>query len=287
MRPVVEMSTRSGVEADINYVRNPPPVGAPKLEFVTEAEERNTMVTLPGRPMWICNARPLTTDLDREGFTLVKHVSGVSDFHKIQADPNVDQYYIEETAHLLRELTGATQVFMQGGGKKRYGEGATDRLAGLTNAKPARYPHADHTDASATELAQLMDTFIEELDLSRCSRYAMYNVWRAFSPPPHDFPLAMCDAQTIVPADEVTVVAITDELGAGSSTHDTTGYSHNTEHCWYYYPDMEVSEVIVFKSHDTDPTRPHRVPHTAFTDPTFSGGDTRASVEMRALAVFD
>src|SRR5215212_8315798 len=168
---VRESDMRSGVEAEINYVRNPPAPGDDPLRYVTEAEEHNTMVTRPGRPMWIANGRGLTTDLDREGFVFAQHVSAVADFHQIQEDPAVDQQYMGETAAFLEALTGASRVIMQGGGKKRYGEPATDRLAALSNAKPARYPHADNTDASATEMARLMDAFIDDLDLSHYSRY--------------------------------------------------------------------------------------------------------------------
>jgi hypothetical protein len=51
---------------------------------------------------------------------------------------------------------------------------------------------------------------------------------------------------------------------------------------------MTIDEVIVFKSHDSDPTRARRVAHTAFTDPMCPPGvPTRASVEMRALALFE
>jgi hypothetical protein len=50
---------------------------------------------------------------------------------------------------------------------------------------------------------------------------------------------------------------------------------------------MTPGEVLIFKTHDTDPARAHRVPNTAFTDPTWPPGTpTRASVEMRALALF-
>jgi len=285
---VSQQTARAGVEAAINYVRNPPPPGATSLEYVTEAEERNTMVTLPGMPMWIVDARGMATDLDREGFTLVRHASAVTDFHRIQEDAAVDQQYMDETAAMLEELTGAARVFMLGGGKKRYGESATDRLAPLKNAKPARYPHADNTDASADELARMMDMFVPEVDLQGRARYAMYNVWRAISPPPQDFPLAVCDAQSVVPSDEVTVTAITEERNSGDIVHDTTGFVHNPAHRWYYFPDMTIDEVIVFKSGDSDSTRAVRVAHTAFIDPTCPPGvPTRASVEMRALALFD
>jgi hypothetical protein len=287
VRIVAAAETSTAVEAEINYVRNPPPPGGAVLEYVTEAEERNTMVTLPGQPMRITNGRGLATDLDREGFVLVRHVSEVADFHRIQEDPAVDAQYIDETAAMLTEVTGAARVLMLGGGKKRYGEAAVDRLAPLSNAKPARYPHADNTDASAAELANLFDAFVDDLDLAAHPRWAMYNVWRAITPPPQDFPLAVCDARTVSPDDEVVVTAITKER-SGDIVHDTMSYVHNPEHRWYWFPDMTIDEVIVFKSGDSDATRAVRVAHTAFTDPRCPPGvPTRASVEMRALAVFD
>jgi hypothetical protein len=283
---VSEATDRLGVRADVNYVCNPPEAGGQVLEFVTEAEQHSTMQTLPGRRMWITNARPLSTDLDREGFVLVAHGSSVSDFDLIQEDPEVDQLYIDEMTQLLAEVTGASRVFMLGGGKKRYGESARDKLADLFNAKPARYPHADNTDASATGLVEIIAAVVDDIDLKDYSRHAMYNMWRAVTPPPQDFPLAVCDARSVVPGDEVTVTAITRER-AGEIRHDTTGYLYNGAHRWHYYADMTPTEVLIFKAHDTDESRSRRVPHTAFTDPSCPAGvPTRASVEMRALALF-
>jgi hypothetical protein len=275
------------VEAEINNIRNPPPAGGTVLEYVTEAEENNTMVTLPGRPMVITSARGMDTDLEREGFRLVHFPSAVADFHQLQVDPAVDAQYVQETAAMLTELLGAARVIMLGGGKKRYGESAVDQLAPLKNAKPARYPHADNTEASALELANLFDMFLDDFDLGAYRRWAMYTVWRAITPPPQDFPLAVCDARSVRADDEVTVTAITEEL-QGDIVHDTMSYVHNPDHRWYYFPDMNIDEVIVFKSGDSDPSGAVRVAHTAFTDPTCPPGvPTRASVEMRALAVFD
>jgi hypothetical protein len=276
----------SVVEAEVNYVRNPPSEGGEVLQFVTEFEDRSTMQTLPGRSVRISSARQLDTDLDREGFVLVRHASGVTDFDLIQEDPEVDQCYIDEMAALLGEVTGATRTFMLGGGKKRFGESATDKLSLLFNAKPARYPHADNTDASAQGQMEMITAFVEDLDPTCYSRWALYNMWRAVTPPPQDFPLAVCDARTVNRADEVTVTAVTKER-IGDIVHDTTGYLFNSGHAWYYYPDMTQDEVIVFKAHDSDLQRSRRVPHTAFTDPTCPPGvQTRASVEMRGLALF-
>jgi len=134
---------------------------------------------------------------------------------------------------------------------------------------------------------ELIAAFVDDLDLGGHSRWAMYNLWRATTPPPQDFPLAVCDARSLTRDDEVTVKAITEER-SGEIRHDTTGYLYNPAHRWYYFRDMNPDEVLVFKAHDTDPRRAGRVPHTAFTDPTCPAGvPTRASVEMRGLALFD
>jgi hypothetical protein len=276
-----------GVDAEINYIRNPSPPQGDVLRFVTEAEEQTTMETLPGRTVRITNARWLESDLDREGFALVPHRSSIVDFDLIQDDPEVDQCYVDEMTDLLTRVTGASKTFMLGRGKRRYGEGAKDKLSPLSNAKPARYPHADNTDGSATGLVEMVGSFVDDIDLRGYSRYALYNMWRAVSAPPQDFPLAVCDARSVAPLDEVTVTAITVEKDTGEITHDTTGYLYNPAHRWYYYQDMTPEEVLVFKAHDTDPRRSIRVPHSAFTDPTCPAGvPTRASVEMRGLALF-
>lgn len=286
MSMTVKTDDRSSVIADINYIRNTPAAPGEVLEFVTAAEELSTMQTLPGEPVRIVDARGLVTDLDREGFLLVPHVSAVVDFADIEEVPEVDLLYVAEMTELLAQVTGADKAFLLGNGKKRYGEDATDKLAPLANAKPARYPHADNTDESSMNLINMIGEFVEEIDLTKYSRYAMYNMWRAVSPAPQDIPLAVCDARSVSLDDEITVKAISTER-SGVVVHDTTGYRHNPDHHWHYFSDMTRDEVIIFKAHDTDPTRSVRVPHTAFSDPSCPAGvPTRASVEARALALF-
>ena len=97
----------------------------------------------------------------------------------------------------------------------------------------------------------------------------------------------MCDARTIRPDHEVPVVAVTAYRGGGELAFETTGYLHDPDHRWCWFPDMTPDEVLVFKTHDSDPHRAHRVAHSAFTDPSCPPGTpTRASVEIRALALF-
>ena len=93
---VVPVITKeSGVHAEVNYVRNARDGSEHVLEFVTEDEGRSTMQTRPGREVWIENARPLATDIDREGFVLLSHTSSITDFDQIQEEPTVDQQFVE------------------------------------------------------------------------------------------------------------------------------------------------------------------------------------------------
>ena len=281
--------TRRRVRAEVNYVRNPPPDGAAPLTFVTEDERRSTMQAVPGHDVWIHDVRGVDTSLDREGFVLVDHPSAVPDFDDIEEDPGVDQRYMDEMTDLLAAVTGAATVVMLGGGKKRYGESATDKLSGLKNARPARYPHADVTDDSGLDLAVGYARGMLGVDLADVERWALFNMWRSTTPPPQDHPLAVCDARTIGRDDGVPVMAVTEIRGGGGELEfATTGYTHNPGHRWCWFRDMTPDEVLVFATHDSDPARPHRVAHTAFTDPSCPPGTpTRASVEIRGLALFD
>ena len=286
---VTEPDARRRVRAEVNYVRNPPPDGAPPLTFVTEDERRSTMQTLPGREVWVHDVRGVDTSLDREGFVLVRHTSAVPDFDEIEEDPAVDQRYVDEMTALLADVTGADRVVMLGAGKKRYGESATDRLSGLKNARPARYPHADVTDDSGLDLAVGYARGLLGVDLADVDRWALFNMWRSTTAPPQDHPLAVCDARTIEPDDGVPVMAVTEIRGGGGELEfATTGYMHSPQHRWCWFRDMTPDEVLVFVAHDSDPARPHRVAHTAVTDPSCPPGTpTRASVEIRGLALFD
>ncbi len=278
----------AAVTAAINYVRNPPPAGGDKLLFVTEKEEASTMQCLPGRQMRIRNGRNLSTSLDREGFRLLCHPSAISQFDGIEFDAGANAIYMQEMEAIVREATGAAQTIQLGGVKQRFSETATAALAPLLNARPARYPHADNTDTSSREQIEFFVEHVAGLKLQDFARCALFNLWRCVSPPPQDCPLAVCDARSVAAEDELAVTAVTEVHGIGEVRHDTTSFTYNPNHKWYYFPDMQADEVILFKTHDTDSRRARRVAHTAFDDPGCPPGThPRASVEARILALFD
>jgi hypothetical protein len=271
------------VRGEINYQRTRTAPDGARLEFWSEDATRTTMQNTPGTLVDVQDARPIreTLDLDTNGFVLADHRSALASFDLIRQNAVADRHYGHEMTELLTAVTGADLAVVVFDSKKRFGEAEVENLAANPNAEPARYPHADNTDASVHELLALVT---DAIDVRSYERWAAYNLWRAVTDPPQDIPLAVCDARTITPADEATVTTVTKEW-FGDSRHDTTGYCAGDTHRWYYFRDMTPQEVLVFKAHDSDARYASRVPHTAFDDPSCpTGVTTRASVETRAFA---
>jgi hypothetical protein len=64
--------------------------------------------------------------------------------------------------------------------------------------------------------------------------------------------------------------------------------AYNPEHRWYYFPNMQRHEAVVFKTFDSiKDGRARWTAHTAFDDPTSPpDAPPRESIEMRTLAFF-
>ena len=111
----------------------------------------------------------------------------------------------------------------------------------------------------------------------------MVQVWRPLAGPVRDMPLAICDARSIAPDDLVeTDPVYEDRVG------EVFQLRHNPGHRWFYFPEMEPGEALVFKCYDSlDDGRARFTAHTAFVDPaTPADAPPRRSIEARALAFF-
>lgn len=236
------------------------------------------VMTINPQPMAITNARALalSPSLDVEGFALVDHVSQIGDFIDLAGNGTAHAVEIEA---LMLSLTGADAVAVTGNGVLRFSE-KSDQCGAHNNSHPARFAHIDISDATALDFAHRSNKADRPW-----RRFAQYNIWRSFSGPPQDVPLAVCDARSVSPTDLINADAVFDENGVAVWSFEALIVAHNPAHRWHYYPAMSRDEVLVFKAHDSAPDAPHSIPHVAFNDPTCPA-DThpRASIEMRAIA---
>lgn len=235
------------------------------------------VIDLDPREVEIRDARAETPSLDREGFTLVRHESRVTDFRDAEA---VRAIHMAEIEALVKELSGADVVRVTSPGVLRFGEKSADS-GRLNNSRPARFVHVDIDDTTAAAFAERA----RPEGRGPLRRFAHYNVWRVLSAPPQDVPLAVCDARTTEASDLVEADAIFDEAGKPEWSFTGLVIGANPRHRWFWYPDMNPGEALVFKTNDSDPAAAHCVPHSAFDNPLCPpDAPPRASLEMRAIA---
>jgi hypothetical protein len=256
--------------------------------FTAPGESVNTG-TYETHTVPIRDGRPVQDDfhLDTHGFEIVRHPSAVSDFTDRD---EVDAVYVPEVIGFVRERTGADAVASRGWVTRR----------SAAPAENAAQPHAAlvHIDYGPEGAAMTAERVYAEQfpDGPGYRRAVATSVWRVFSAPPQDWPLALCDFRSVgegdglhnqlyfvdrVPEDPFADVDESQMVTSGSEFHFSPG------HEWWYFPDMTRDELLFFVFHDTDHSRAWRVTHTAFRDPTVHTTVPRHSIEFRTFAFFD
>jgi hypothetical protein len=263
------------VQGSINYVA---PMSV-RPRFYANDHSRDVLeLEAKTVPIEDARARASQPSLQREGIVLIAHRSGVSDFRNAS---EVAALHPLEIERLILELSGADAVVVNGTGVLRFGEKSPD-CGRFNNSHPARFIHIDCSDATAAHFAERARP---QNDPRRVRRFAQYNVWRTFSPPPQDVPLAVCDARSIESRDLVPADAVFDVADQPEWSFEGLVIRFNPKHRWLFFSNMTRDEALVFKTHDSSPDAPSQVPHSAFDDPYCPPNvPPRASIEMRAIA---
>ena len=239
-------------------------------------------------------------DLHVQGFVLARRPSVVTDFFDRD---QVERIYPGEVVETVRALTGATRVAPMGWMIRTSGDLSKHmrQTVGYTHKggvqPPAGEAHVDFTPARAESMARALyeKTFP---DGKGYSRFIASSLWRCFSAPPQDCPLALCDARSVAPDEGVPnslfiVDRLPDEqtmLGEMPNEDQVPAaaiFHYNPNHRWWYFSNMTRDEVVLIKFHDSDRTKALRTPHTAFNDPSFPDARPRESIEVRSVAYFE
>jgi hypothetical protein len=243
-----------------------------------------TALPLAGQPVTVSSMRAAGGgfSLDREGFTLAPAPTAVGDFYDRD---EVAGRYVPETLELVRSLTGCAAAAALNTPVIRVSGRSGPRPAGATFT--GDFAHADFSAGAAESMLRQNVPAGEVAERLR-HRYCVFNVWRAFSGPPQDVPLALCDTRSVAPQDK-QYCQITMKLATGAtSTWENITYYHNAAHRWWYCPDMTPDEAYVFRSFDSAPGRAEQVPHSAFVNESCpASAPPRASIEVRVFAFFD
>jgi len=262
------------VLADLNYA-----IDTGRTETFHANDHGRDTVRLDPRTVAITDARTLATppELDVNGFALHRMVSAVGDWR--DAD-RVHRIHPGEIQAFIRQLTGADETIVAGPGILRWSE-RSGEAGTRDNSNAARLIHSDSALSTGEDFTRRSNPHPDRA----IARSAHHNIWRAFSGPPVDVPLAVCDSTSVPESDIIEATAGFDRDGVVVWSFAAMNFRFNPAHRWYFFSDMTPDEVLVFKRYDTDPARACFVPHSAFTDPTV-GPDAapRASIEMRTIS---
>jgi hypothetical protein len=263
------------VEGELNYMA--PMDERPRyLAYDPEPGEERSNMTNDPHLVHIHDMRPIQheLDLDREGFGLVEARTAVQD---LWDDDEVRRVYYPESAEFIKQVTGASRVFVFDHVQRR-------RIAGMRDysrtapRQPATRVHVDHTGKSGPQ--RVRDLLPDEAEELLKGRVQVINLWRPIKGPLQDAPLAFCDSQTLGEHDLVASdLVYKDRVG------ETYSVTYNPAHRWYYAPELRRDEALLLKIMDSKTDgRARFMPHTSFTDPTTpADAFPRESIELRSL----
>ena len=262
---------RRDVTATMKYV-----VRGEKATFYAGDRERSYW---PGEEHQVVfhDARPELGELalERNGFVVVDEPSGIADYtDKAQLDA-----YCRQTEALVQRLTGAAKVISFGPILRTNASGTHG------HNQPAFGAHVDYGARTVADFTRLILP-AEEAGRRLAGRHMLINVWRPIVPV-ESAPLALCDARTVKRED-----LFDSEIVGGLGGLDFSLWGYNLawrpDHKWYWVPQMQPSEAMVFKLFDSDPAAVQFTAHSAFDDPTAPpGAAPRQSVELRTVAFLE
>lgn len=229
------------------------------------------------QPMTVQNGR-LVADrlsLDEQGFIFTEHKTQVADFFDTV---QLESIYYPEVEQLIKAASGASRVVIFDH-TLRSGDEA-EREAKLIR-EPVISAHNDYTEWSGPQ--RLREILPDEADALLGKRFAIIQVWRAINQPIRANPLAVADAKSIE-MDDLMVA----ERRYPHRVGQTYRLKYSPKHRWFYFPEMQRDEALVFKVYDSEKDgRARFTPHTSFEDPASPPeAPPRQSIEVRAFAFF-
>jgi hypothetical protein len=219
-----------------------------------------------------------SSSLDVEGFQLVSQKTEVNDFYD---DLQVEQTYHEEVKTLLMEMTGAARIEIFDDTRR---SSSLETQQDRNIREPADIVHNDYTARSGVK--RLRDHFADDPDEAEKllrRRFIIVNVWRSISGRIYNNPLVLCDATTVSPEDLVSV-----ERRAEDRIGELQVALHDSGQRWFYYPEMQMDEALLFKTFDSETDgRARFTIHTSFENPGAPvDAPPRESIETRCLVFF-
>lgn len=225
--------------------------------------------------------REKTFTLDASGFEF----HNIPNREKISFDDEeaIKSKYYAESIENIKNLTGASRVVIFDHTIRKPRPAGTPETP--ENRSPVKIAHVDQTTESATRRVHL---HLPESDVSTLlsKRFQIINLWRPIENPAWQYPLALCDFQTV--ANQAGGDFVPSTLKYLDRDGETLAVKYNPQHQWKYLAGMTPDEIVLIKCFDSEKNVATFTPHTAIDDPTApSDAPDRQSIELRALVFYD
>src|SRR5688572_5273356 len=241
---VAEKQSTDTIRASFNYIVD---TGVPPVRYIDwpEMEHKAVPPQYGQYEMTVRNGRPLrhTFKLDTHGFVFVDHKTQVRDFGDEAERARV---YDPEVQALVRKHSGASEVVVFDH-TIRISDEEVQKAAG---ARPTvKGVHNDYTETSAPRrLREIVGDAEAERRFKK--RWAIIQVWRPIRGKVLIDPLGICDGRSIPQKGFIRV-----ERRYKDRTGEVYHIAHNPAHAWFYFPQMERNEALVFKVFDSDASK--------------------------------
>ncbi|KAI9436951.1 hypothetical protein H4582DRAFT_2058416 [Lactarius indigo] len=217
--------------------------------------------------------------LDKNGFQFFHHPAKHTSFAN---DEEILREYYPESTELIKQLTGASRVVLFDHTVRRR---RPDILDSPQSRQPVPAVHVDQTNESAVERVKL-HLPPEDVEGLLKRRFQIINLWRPIHHAAYDWPLALCDCNTIDRSRDL----VPQTLKYPDRDGETYAVVWNESHRWKYLRGMTPEEGVLIKCFDSvqDGSVAVLTAHTAFEDPTTPpDAEKRESIELRALVFYD
>ncbi|KZT24834.1 hypothetical protein NEOLEDRAFT_1115560 [Neolentinus lepideus HHB14362 ss-1] len=216
--------------------------------------------------------------LDKNGFQFYTRPSKHTEFTD---DAKIQEEYYPESAELIKELTGASQVvFFDHTIRRRRPDQTVDTP---DKRQPVGRVHVDQTTDSATRRVHRHLPASEAPQLVQ-RRFQIINLWRPIKHAALDWPLAFCDFNSVNAKED----AVPTTLKYPDYNGETMSIKFNPGHKWKYLRGMTPDEFVLIKCFDSKDGVAKFTPHTGFEDSTTPpDAPFRESIELRALVFYD
>ena len=216
--------------------------------------------------------------IDITGFD-VQHVPSKfasEDWRNFFDEERIKNEYYPEIITAVKNATGAREVFIFDHTIRRRNPGVADDDP--TRRQPVSRVHVDQTPKAVRQRVHrhLGDRADELLK----GRVQLINVWRPIENPASDYPLALCDYNSLKPHNLSPTELIYPDPTPNGETYNVL-FDEAQE--YWYCKDQTPDEITFIKCFDSANVA-KLTPHTAFNDPnTRKGSPLRQSIEVRCL----